>query len=92
MLSGGYAGVLTIDMPSDVASMSHISKISGARMVADTVRLRVAYKRRGQCSPDASCPGSLPWTAHCLFPVPQLASALLFRAAQKGSLARPQGV
>ena len=30
-------GVLTIDMTSDVASMSHISKISGVHLLGDTV-------------------------------------------------------
>ncbi len=46
-------GGLITEMPSDVASMSHISSISGAPLVADRVRLRRAWSRRGRRSHDA---------------------------------------
>lgn len=71
-------------MASDVASMSPIAKISGAPLVADTVRPSGAGSQRGRLSPAASRSVSLPWTRHtqrrALFPLPfptsQLVSAL----------------
>jgi hypothetical protein len=92
-------GFLTLEILSDVASMNDLSEISGTPLRTDTVHPRGAGSRRGRLSHDASCPVSLSWTRtpqrrdllSLPFPAPEPASALLFRAAQKGSLARPQG-